>query len=147
MKLVSALAAGLLLSAAATGQTATFRIHDHLDEAEVEETTSVYIDGVLVRVIHLDAGHTDEVFEVPASAGDSAVSYALCGQIAIKRPSGLEELHEVDGSGVLQDVAGRDYDAVAALDFTLFYLKDITADRPTAEILVRQVKSCAEALS
>ena len=141
------LAAFVLLVAptAIAQQRPVFRIHDHLDPNEVEETTSVYLDGELVQVFRLSAQHTDGVMELPARPGE--VVYLLCGSITIRRPDGSEEIHRVDGSGVLTDVAGRDFDAVAALDFTLFYFVDVTPDRLPAAVRVRRIRSCAEALS
>jgi hypothetical protein len=142
-----AVALGILLAQPAAAEPSAFRIHDHLDENEVEETTSIYVDGELVQVFRLTSAHTDEFVELPAPPGKTEVAYVLCGRITVRRPDGTQEVHDVDGSGVLTDVQGRDFDAVAALDFTLFYLTDITAGRPAAEVRVRRVRSCAEALS
>ncbi len=136
----------LLVSSAAVAQPwPVFRIHDHLDPHEVEETTSVYIDGELVQIFRLSAQHSDGVVELPARPGE--VEYLLCGSITVRQPDGSAEIHRVDGSGVLTDVAGRDFDAVAAFDFTLFYFVDVTPNRPPAPVRVRRVRSCAEALS
>ena len=132
---------------AASAEQVTFRVHDRLDPNEIEETTSLYINPQLVRTIHLDAGHPYEVVSVAAPAG-SAPSYALCGTVTIHaRETGSPETHEVDGSGTLTDVAGRDFDAVTAQDFTLFFLTDITEGRPPAEIRIDHARSCEKPVS
>lgn len=137
------------LASAATGEAraqATFRVHDHLDPREVEETTLLYVNRQLVRTIHLDAGHPDEVVSVtvPDPAGPT---YTLCGRITIREPDGGEAVREVDGTGTLTDVADRDFDAIAAADFTLFFLTDITEGREPVEVHVARVRSCAQAVS
>ena len=142
--------AGLLIVLAATAARAdqvTFRVHDRLDPNEIEETTSLYIDRQLVRTIHLDADHPYDVVSVTSSPG-STPSYALCGTVTIRsRETGRPETHEVDGSGTLTDVAGRDFDAVTAQDFTLFFLTDITEGRPPAQIRINHTRSCAKPVS
>jgi hypothetical protein len=136
----------MLLGTSQAGGTATFRVHDHLDPNEIEETTSLYIDRTLVRTIHLDGAHRDEtvVVTVPEAANPA---YALCGTVTIRRPGGDAETHEVDGSGSLAEVAERDFEAVAAEDFSVFYLVDVTAGRPPTPVRVNRARSCAQALS
>lgn len=147
IRLASAVLLALFGASVARAQSeATFRIHDRMDPNEIEETTAVYIETKLIRTIHLDRTHESEVVTVtvPASA---APSYALCGRITIRTPEGLAETHEVDGSGTLTDVDGRDFDAVAAEDFTVFFLADITAGRAPVPVRINRARSCAEALS
>jgi hypothetical protein len=136
----------LLLGEPAAGGTATFRVHDHLDPNEIEETTSLYIDRALVRTIHLDGAHRDETVAVtvPQAANPA---YALCGTVTIRGPDGSAETHEVDGSGLLAEVADRDFEAVAAGYFSIFYLVDVTAGRPPTPIRINRARSCAQALS
>ena len=136
----------LLLTAAAQAEEVSFRIHDRLDPVEIEETTSVYIDGQLIRTVHLDERHPHAIVEVRVEAGANP-TYALCGSITVREPDGDVEMHTVDGSGTLTDVADRDFDAVAANDFTVFYLVDITEGRPPVETRFNPARSCAEALS
>jgi hypothetical protein len=136
----------IVLAGNPQGEQATFRVHDRLDTNEIEETTSLYIDRELVRIIHLDATHPYEVVTI-AVTGGSAPSYALCGSVTVRALDGNPETHEVDGSGILTDVAGRDFDAVAAQDFTLFFLTDITEGRLPADVRINRARSCAEPVS
>ena len=137
----------VLASTATRAEQAAFRVHDRLDPNEIEETTSLYIDRQLVHTFHLDADHPYDVVSIAARAG-SRPSYGLCGTVTIRsRETGDPETHEVDGSGTLTDVGGRDFDAVAAQDFTLFFLTDITEARPPAEVQINRTRSCAEPVS
>ncbi len=127
--------------ALAHAEVATFRIHDHRDPAEVEETTGVYVDGREVATFRLGPEREDDVVEVAVSGGGEH-SYALCGRITIRRLDGTVETREVNGAGHLADVADRDFDAIAAADFTIFYLRDVTAGRPPAPMSAEPRRGC-----
>ncbi|MBV9655578.1 MAG: hypothetical protein JOZ42_13555 [Acetobacteraceae bacterium] len=136
-----------LLGSPVMAQPPGFRIHDHLGPDEIEETTALYLNGELVRTFRLNADHQEDVAELPAPVSADAVTYALCGQITVHGADGRAETRPVDGSGILTDVAGRDFDAVASHDFTVFFLTDVTVGRPASPIGVRRARSCAEAIS
>lgn len=118
-----------------------FRIHDHLDPLEIEETTSVYVDGQLITTFHLSADNEHESVDVHVTKSENH-NYALCGRITFREPDGSVATHEVSSSGLIYDADGREYDAVASNDFTVFYLRDITEGRPPGEIRINRVRSC-----
>ena len=76
---------------------------------------------------------------VPAAASHT---YALCGRVTIRHDNGETITREVDGAGRLSDVTDRDYEAVAANDFTAFYLRDITAGRAPAPMSAEPRRGC-----
>ncbi len=108
--------------------------------------TRVYIDGQLIGTFRLDAGHDDAVMPITTDDRVSHV-YALCGRISVRGSDGGVTVREVNGAGTLSDVAGRDFDAVAAGDFTQFFLRDITADRPPAGVSTRAQRGCTPNIS
>ncbi len=119
----------------------TFRIHDHRDPAEIEETTYVYIDGHEVAAFHLGPDRDDDVAAVTVDH-DGEHTYALCGRITIHAPDGSIVVREVNGAGTITDVAARDFDAIAANDFTVFFLRDITEGRPPAPVTAEPRRGC-----
>jgi hypothetical protein len=129
------------LGAASAGEPVSFRIHDHRDPVEVDEVTRVYIDGEHVGTFRLGPEREDAMITVTVPAADTH-RYALCGRVTIRREDGSTVTREVNGAGVLSDVAGRDYDAVAAGDFTIFYLRDITVGRPPAPVSSEPRRGC-----
>lgn len=123
------------------GEPVSFRIHDHRDPVEVDEVTQVYIDGKHVGTFRLGPEREDASITVTVPAADT-YRYALCGRVTIRREDGSVITREVNGAGVLSDVSERDYDAVAAGDFTIFYLRDITVGRPPAPISSEPRRGC-----
>ena len=130
--LVTRRSAGILLAAivlAASSPTRAdgdghFTITDELAPDEVSENTDVYVDGMILAHIHLDAKTpADEVAgHAPDPAGPH--DYALCGDITVRRKTGGTETHEVNASGRLSDIDDRHFQALGAADFTFFYLAD-----------------------
>jgi hypothetical protein len=129
------------MAAAWAGEPVSFRIHDHRDPIEVDEVTRVYIDGEHVGTFRLGPEREDAEMTVTVPAADSH-RYALCGRVTVRGEDGGTITREVNGAGILSDVANRDYDAVAAGDFTIFYLRDITAGRPPAKVSTEPRRGC-----
>ena len=85
---------------------------------------------------------------MPITIGNGGThTYALCGRISVRGPEGGVIVREVNGAGTLNDVADRDFDAVAAGDFTQFFLRDITVGRPPAEVSARPQRGCTPDIS
>nr|WP_321983027.1 hypothetical protein [uncultured Lichenicoccus sp.] len=130
---LSSLALTLLLAALAPApaRAATFTVHDKRADRELSETTELYVDGQRVAAFALDAAH-DQIslpVTVPPLPGQSSAdrhSYVLCGLVTVRNGSGAPEVHEVNGTGILLDPSGRNFEALAADNFTLFYLADPT---------------------
>ena len=126
-----------LLAAASPASAARFVVLDQKAPEELAEVTRLYIDGTLVATVTLDATTTEARIpvSVPDNAGHGghAHDYALCGQITFRNGIGGREIHEVSGQGELPDPDGRNFDALGARDFTLFYLADPT-DRDAVRI-------------
>lgn len=120
----------------------TFRVHDHRDPAEIEETTVVYIDGREVATFRLGPDRADDVATVTVDRADGH-SYALCGRITVRGEDGGVVVREVNGAGSIDDVADRDFDAIAANDFTVFFLRDITEGRPAAAVTAEPRRGCS----
>jgi len=118
-----------------------FRIHDQRDPAEVDEVTLVYVDGEQVGTFRLGPQQQQDTLAVtvPATASHT---YALCGRVTIRHQDGETITREVNGAGRISDVANRDFDAVAAKDFTIFYLRDVTAGRAPAPVSAEPRRGC-----
>ena len=120
----------LLLAPLLAARAATFTVLDQKAPEELSETTRLYIDGILIASVRLDATNTQA--NIPVTVPDAAGAhgrehdYALCGEITFRNSSGAREIHEVSGQGTLPDADGRAFDALGARDFTLFYLADPT---------------------
>ncbi len=122
-------------------ETARFTIHDHRDPVEVDEVTRVFMDGAQIGAFRL--GPEREADEMTVSVtGSGRHHYALCGRVTVRRDDGTATTREVNGSGELSDVDGRDYDAVAASDFTVFYLRDITPGRVPTAVSAEPQRGC-----
>ncbi|WP_428375034.1 hypothetical protein [Lichenicoccus sp.] len=110
---------------------ATFTVHDKRADRELSETTELYVDGQRVAAFALDAAHDQislpvTVAPLPGQSLSKRHSYVLCGLVTVRSGNGAPEVHEVNGTGVLLDPAGHSFEALAADDFTLFYLADPT---------------------
>ena len=122
-----------LLAVPGAAHAVDFLVLDQMASEELSETTRLYVDGTLVATIHLD-DHTASA-RVPVSVPEQpghAHDYALCGDIAIRRPDGGREIHQVSGQGTLLNPSGRSLVALGARDFTLFYLADPNDARAVA---------------
>ncbi len=102
---------------------------------EVSENTEIYLDGKLIDQLHLDGKTKLRVVEASVPDPDDRHQYALCGEITVRRTDGRTEIHEVNGTGYISDLAGRDFQALGADDFTFFYLGDATPGRALPEPL------------
>lgn len=142
VKYRASLAILLLASTVARADSSeTFRIHDHLDPLEIDEITSIYVDGQLIATFRLSAENEHESVDVTVPKSESHI-YALCGRITFREIDGSVATHEVSSSGTIYDAEAREYDAVASNDFTVFYLRDITEGRPPGEVQINRVRSC-----
>jgi len=74
--------------------------------------------------------------------GPDGHTYALCGRVTVRREDGSAVTREVNGAGRISDVTDRDFDAIAAADFTIFYLRDITLGRPPAPMSAEPRRGC-----
>lgn len=108
---------------------------------EVDEATRVYIDGEHIGTFHLGPDREDAEMTVTVPGPDGH-RYALCGRVTIRREDGIAVTREVNGAGRLSDVPGRDFDAVAAADFTIFYLRDITVGREPSAVSAEPQRGC-----
>ncbi len=119
-----------------------FTITDQLAPQEVSENTEIYLDGKLVGQLHLD--DKTRVRVVPARVADpfDRHSYALCGEITVRKADGGTETHLVDNGGFISDVAGRDFQALGMSDFTFFYLMDQTPGRALPMPVHGRAASC-----
>ena len=118
-----------LLTGTASAAPSRFSITDELAPQEVSENTEIYLDGKLIDQLHLDGKTRTRVVEASVANPDDRHQYALCGEITVRRPDGTTETHEVNGTGYISDLAGRDFQALGAADFTFFYLMDVTPGR------------------
>ena len=125
-------AASSVVPAAATRSDAglvRFRIQDQLDERELDEFTTIYVNSTVVGAFHLDAKTPDIVLDVAVPRAEH-YEVALCGSITFRGHDGEAETHRVDSVGEVDDVEGRIFEALGAADFTEFYLVDRTGSRP-----------------
>ena len=115
--------------AAADPGLVRFRIQDQLDERELDEFTTIYVNSTVVGAFHLDAKTPDIVLDVAVPRAEH-YEVALCGSITFRGQDGEAETHRVDSVGEVDDVEGRIFEALGAADFTEFYLVDRTGSRP-----------------
>lgn len=105
-----------------------FQVIDETDPQEISEDTVIFINGVQVAHFKLDRTHAYSVADVVAPA-KGPYDYALCGRITVALPDGQPEQRVVDGGATLTEVAGHTFRALAAADFTVFYLADAQASQ------------------
>jgi hypothetical protein len=123
--LAAATLAALAFAQPARAETATvsFTVVDNADPTEVEEATTVFINGRLVATFVLNADHlTDEKHIVIPQA--RSYDYALCGRVTVRGPDGKNVTHVLDDGATLKDVNGRRFEALAGAEFTVFYLAE-----------------------
>ena len=123
-----------------------FRIHDRVATDEVEEVTTLLVDGKTIRSFHLDADQPEIAITVTVASSDSH-EFGLCGHILVRASDGATVRHAFDISGLLYDVDGRDFEAVASDGYTHFYMVDTTPGRPPARIEPLPGHACTPAVS
>lgn len=138
----------LVWSRLAQAGDVTFRVHDRVPEAEIEEVTTVYIDGTLAGSFHLGPDEPEIVLNVTVPDAMTHV-YALCGHVDVHESNGRVRRQAFDVSGLLFDVNGRDFEAVAGDDFHEFSLADVTAGPPPVRppVRIEAEKACVPATS
>lgn len=132
----------LLLAAAPPGGRVTFQVIDETDPQEISEDTVIFIDGTQVAHFVLDKHHTAIVADVSLPAA-AQYDYALCGRITVALPDGRAEERVVDGGATLKDVDGKLFRALAANDFSIFYLADARKDDQDPSKDVRHTNACS----
>jgi hypothetical protein len=140
----------LALTAAASTPTVaadvTFTVRDRLAFAEIEEVTTIHVDGRLIASFHLGAEEPDITVKVAVPEA-ATHRYTLCGHLFLRDTDGKTIRRDVDAAGSLHDAEGRNFEAVAGEGFTRFYLVDVTPDRVPAEIDVETGPACAAVIS
>jgi hypothetical protein len=139
------LACPLLAAAPACAQE-MFRVHDRVASDEIEEVTTLIVDGRTIRSFHLDAEDKDIAIAVTVGSAPSH-EVGLCGHILVHTSDGGTMRHAFDISALLSDADGRDYEAVASDSYTHFYLVDTTPGRPPARIEPLPGRACSPAVS
>lgn len=123
-----------------------FRIVDRLGPIELEESTTIYMDDVLIGSFRLDRQHPD-------GAMDGAVpdaprhTYRLCGKVITQDPvSGEVTVHPVDTTGTVDTLDGHVFEAMTT-DFTSYMLNDVSPWRPRSRIERNQGRGCTPVVS
>jgi hypothetical protein len=119
-----------------------FQVEDETDPQEVSEDTVIFLNGQQVAHFKLDHSHNYSVADITAPA-QGPYEYALCGRITVSLPDGQTQQKVVDGGATLKDVNGHLYRALAADDFSLFYLADSLADPPLPPADARHTDACS----
>ncbi len=119
-----------------------FQVIDETDPQEISEDTVIFLNGVQVAHFKLDRAHGYSVADVVAPA-KGPYDYALCGRITVALPDGQPEQRVVDGGATLSEVAGHTFRALAANDFTMFYLADSLANPPLPPKDARHTDACS----
>lgn len=137
---------GKIAGTPATARDVIFTVRDRLAFAEIEEVTTIHVDGRMIASFHLGAEEPD--ITVKVAVPDAATHrYTLCGHLILRDSDGKVIRREVDAAGSLHDAEGRNFEAVAGEGFTRFYLVDVTPDRVPAEIDVENGPACAAVIS
>jgi hypothetical protein len=133
---------------AAASDEQSFRIHDRVASDEIEEVTTLIVDGRTIRSFHLDADDHEITIDVTVPVADSH-EFGLCGHILVRTRDGTTIRRAFDISGLLYDVTDRDFEAVASDAYTHFYLVDTTKTpgRPPAKIEPLSGRACVPAVS
>jgi hypothetical protein len=128
--------------AAAPAGAVHFQVEDETDPQEISEDTVIFLNGKLVAHFRLDHLHSFSVADISAPA-KGPYEYALCGRITVAMPDGEQEQRVVDGGAVLKEVDGHVFRALAANDFSLFYLADSKANPPLPPADARHTDACS----
>jgi hypothetical protein len=120
----------------------SFQVEDETDPAEISEDTVIFIDGHLVAHFVLDKAHPIQTatINLPQAAH---YDYALCGRITVTRLDGGQEQRVVDGGATLTEVNGHVFRALAAGNFTIFYLADAKDPQPLPPKDARHTNACS----
>jgi hypothetical protein len=129
-------------AAAVAGTAGTFQVIDETDPQEISEDTVIFLNGKLVAHFRLDRSHTYSIAEIAAPA-QGPYDYALCGRITVALPDGQQEQRVVDGGASLKDVKGHVFRALAANDFSIFYLADAQENPPLPPPDARHTDACS----
>jgi hypothetical protein len=132
----------LLVAAAPPGGKVSFQVIDETDPQEISEDTVVFVDGTQVAHFVLDKHTTAVVADVSLPAA-TQYDYALCGRITVALPDGRAEERVVDGGATLKEVNGKLFRALAANDFSIFYLADAKQDDQDPPKDVRHTNACS----
>jgi hypothetical protein len=132
----------LAAAAPAPGGTVAFQVIDETDPQEISEDTVVFIDGHQVAHFVLDKHRTAIIADVSVPAA-AQYDYALCGRITVALPDGRAEERVVDGGATLTEVNGKLFRALAANDFSIFYLADARLDDQNPPKDVRHTNACS----
>ncbi len=121
---------GVARAVAAQGEAGLvrFRIQDQLDERELDESTTIYVNRTVVGAFHLDLKTPQIILDVAVPPAEH-YEVALCGSITFLGHDGEPQTHRVNSVGEVDDVEGRLFEALGAADFTEFYLVDRTRSR------------------
>jgi hypothetical protein len=124
----------------------TFRIVDRVAPDEIEEVTTVIVDGRTVRSFRLD--EDTPAISIPVSVTPAEThEFGLCGHILVRAPDGTTVQRSFDIMELLHDVVDREFEAVASDGYTHFYLVDTTPGRPPARIEPIPGRACNPAVS
>lgn len=134
------------MATAARAEEVAFQVIDETDPAEISEDTVIFVNGLQVAHFVLDRGHAASIADIRVPKADH-YDYALCGRITIALPDGKSEQHVVDGGATLLAPDGHIYRALAANNFTIFYLADATKDSPDLPRDLHHTNACALAVS
>ena len=122
--------------------TVAFQVIDETDPQEISEDTVIFIDGHQVAHFVLDRAHAAIVADIALPAAPH-YDYALCGRITIALPDGRQEERVVDGGATLTVVNGKLFRALAANDFSIFYLADARQDQQDPPKDARHTNACS----
>jgi len=122
--------------------TINFRVVDETDPQEISEDTVLFIDGKQVAHYQLDRTHLTSVAQITLPKADH-YDYALCGRITVLLPDGSTQQKIIDGGATLHHPEGILYRALAADDFTIFYLADSRADPPNPPYDAHHTDACS----
>jgi hypothetical protein len=136
------LAAAAAVPNAGTPTGVSFQVIDETDPQEVSEDTVIFLNGQQVAHFKLDHTHSYSVADINAPA-KGPYEYALCGRITVTLPDGTTAQRVVDGGATLKDVNGHVFRALAANDFSLFYLADAKDDPPLPPTDARHTDACS----
>lgn len=120
----------------------SFQVLDEKDPQEISENTVIFIEGRQVAHFTLDKEHPAIIADITLPLAGQ-YDYALCGRITVAEPDGRQEEKVVDGGGTLKDVDGRLYRALAANDFSIFYLADAAKEQTELPKDVRHSNACS----
>jgi hypothetical protein len=128
--------------APAPSGTVTFQVLDETDPQEISEDTVIFIDGHQAAHFVLDHTHNAIIAGVTLPAAPH-YDYALCGRITVALPDGRQEERVVDGGATLTQVNGKLFRALAANDFSIFYLADAKDEAPDPPKDARHTNACS----